>query len=105
MQAGQRSVGHPVNVATGVLHLARRDVSIGGRIALSWDRLYSTGVLSSSGISPLGLGWMNRYFTTLTKDEGQFRLLVVENAVETFADPNGWWSAAMSFETSVPSRN
>jgi RHS repeat-associated protein len=64
---GSVTVGHPIDVATGVMHNTYTDVEIPGRVQLTWERFYSTQLTKDA--SPLGLGWSNRYFCSLTQSD------------------------------------
>ncbi len=83
---GRTTVGHPIDVATGYVYATRQDISIPGKVALTWERRYHTGILNMPA-SPLGPGWTTRYFATLTKGEKEFRFLTPEGSLEVFADP------------------
>src|SRR5262245_48560563 len=88
MKAGQRSAGHPIDVATGVVYARHEDVSIFGMVDLVWERRYTTALL---GVPPgaLGPGWTTRQFATLVRDPKQFLFFAPEGYVEVFADPEG----------------
>ena len=88
MKAGQRFVGHPVNVATGVMYSTHEDISIPGKVDFVWEREYTTALLDKAP-SPLGPGWTTRYFATLSQDKTDFRFFTPEGDVEIFADPQG----------------
>jgi RHS repeat-associated protein len=84
---GTASVGHPIDVATGNVWASHEDISITGRVALTWERRYNTGTLNLPA-SPLGPGWNTRYFATLTKVDKGFRFATPEGGVEVFSDPS-----------------
>lgn len=84
MNQGKVTVGHPVDVATGELHKLFRDVSIPGRVELSWDRYYSTHLLDKPG--PFGPGWVNKYFSTLTYDGNSYFFTDSQGAAVILAD-------------------
>jgi RHS repeat-associated protein len=88
MSSGKKSVGHPIDVATGVMFSTHEDCSLPGKVALTWERRYSTSLLHRAA-SPLGIGWTARYFATLTRAAGEYRFVTLEGDVETFADPEG----------------
>jgi hypothetical protein len=75
-----------VDIAFGIVKLGYEDISIPGKVALVWDRHYSTALLSES-TSMLGYGWTSRYFATLTKREDDFEFRTTAGAVEIFPDP------------------
>lgn len=58
MSTGRVAVGHPVDVASGVMFNTWTDLSIAGRVPILVGRIYSTGLLANrSGFLPLGPGW------------------------------------------------
>ncbi|MEJ2611954.1 MAG: RHS repeat-associated core domain-containing protein [Candidatus Thiodiazotropha sp.] len=67
---GRVTVGHPIDVATGTMHNDYTDVTIPGKVELTWKRFYSTTLAQHS--SPLGSGWSNRYFCALTKTDAGY---------------------------------
>lgn len=87
MHQGKRSVGHPVDIATGVLFETYQDLSLPGGMALKWDRQYSTALVQSTGI--FGRGWTSRYSAHILERPGAFELHSPEGAVETFVDSGG----------------
>jgi RHS repeat-associated protein len=88
MLQGKKAIGHPVDVASGILYSTHEDISIPGKVALTWQRRYSTALLNNPA-TPLGLGWTCRYFATLTMDDEVYRLISPEGEAEFFADPEG----------------
>jgi len=90
MLTGRVSVGHPVDIATGIVYSTYEDISIPGKVDLTWERLYTTPILDMPP-TPLGPGWTNRYFSTLKYDEEkkEFQFFAPEGYIETFADPDG----------------
>ncbi len=70
MKVGSQTIGHPVDVATGVMHNTFEDISIPGKVALEWNRFYSTALIKEN--SPLGPGWFNKYFCELTFKEDHY---------------------------------
>lgn len=89
MKPGQRSAGHPVDIASGAMFMAHEDVSIIGKIDLVWERQYSTALLADSPSTPLGPGWTSRYFATLSGGPGEYYFGTPEGGTEVFADPEG----------------
>lgn len=79
------SVGHPVDVATGVVFTAWKDVSIAGYVPLVWRRFYSTGNLSRT---PLGYGWHTVWFMALALRQNQIVLINGEGQEIVFARVN-----------------
>jgi RHS repeat-associated protein len=88
MRAGSQTVGHPVNVATGLVYSTHEDVSITGKADLTWERRYNTG-LRGDPPSPLGKGWTARYFAILRREGTGFRFVAPEGGEEVFDDPDG----------------
>jgi len=83
MRQGRATVGHPVDVATGAVYCARRDVSIAGKMALVWERRYSTSLLGSPP-SPLGQGWSGRYFARLERTPDDILVVLPEGHTVVF---------------------
>jgi len=86
MVQGRKSAGHPVDVASGELYSTHEDISIPGKVALTWERRYSTSLLDSLP-TPLGSGWTTRYFASLTQNETGFIFVSPEGDTQEFADP------------------
>ena len=86
MVKGRKSAGHPVDVASGVLYSTHEDISIPGKVELTWERRYSTSLLNSPP-TPLGPGWTTRYFATLIQNETGFIFVSSEGDTQAFADP------------------
>ena len=82
-ELGHRAVGHPVDVASGVLFTAGREVQLPGAIPLRFRRFYSTGLLDHPP-SPIGYGWTCNLFLKLHKDLDGYRLVGEEGAVVEF---------------------
>lgn len=77
-----------VDIASGRVTLDYEDVAVPGKVALVWDRRYSTDLLKKPA-TRLGLGWTCRYYATLTHKMGKFSFITPEGVTETLADPNG----------------
>ena len=90
MKNGRVSVGHPVDVATGILDSTYHDVLIPGKVNLTWQRLYTTALLDTPP-TPLGPGQTTSYFITLSYDEdgGEFRFFSPEGYTGIFVDHEG----------------
>src|SRR5215813_1780268 len=88
MRAGTVAVGHPVDVATGVVTSTHSDVAITGKIRLLWKRVYSTALAGDSG-TPLGPGWTTRYFATLTRLGTDYHLHSPAEGDGVFSDALG----------------
>ncbi len=85
MLSGRVQVGHPVDIATGVVTSSSVDVSIRGRMPLTWERAYGTPPAGSRP-GPLGPGWSSRYFSTLRRTEAGHELSSGGGVVVTFLD-------------------
>ncbi|HEU4389588.1 MAG TPA: DUF6531 domain-containing protein, partial [Blastocatellia bacterium] len=59
-------VGHPVDLASGVVYTAAHDFDLSGVIPIVWRRFYSTSHLE---LTPLGRGWMTPFFMSLTRQD------------------------------------
>src|SRR5262245_56247632 len=88
MKTGQRSISHPVNVATGVVYSAHQDYVVRGKVDIVWERLYST-TLAGTFAGSLGPGWTTRYFATLTCSNAAYSFLTPEGEPESFVDTSG----------------
>lgn len=84
--AGNVTVGHPVDVATGVMHNTFTDISIQGKVALEWPRYYSTALTTET--KALGPSWHNKYFCSLTFKDGEYLFIGPEGSHVTLADPH-----------------
>lgn len=62
---GRVAVGHPVDVASGVMFRASDDFRVPGRMELAFVRHYSTAMLDEPA-GPLGPGWTHDLLLTLT---------------------------------------
>lgn len=60
---GRKAVGHPVDVASGVVFTAWDDFQIGGTWKFAWSRFYSSNSAQQWG---LGQGWRSPYFSFIT---------------------------------------
>ena len=83
---GHRAVGHPVDVASGMLFTAAREADVGGAIALRFRRFYSTALLDRPS-GPLGLGWTSGLFQKLYQDLDGYRLTGEEGGIVEFDSP------------------
>jgi RHS repeat-associated protein len=88
MTHGHRSVGHPVDIATGAMFLAKRDVDVPGRVRLVWTRRYHTGLLDRP-TGPLGPGWTCPLFVSLALADRNYRFVAPEGNLADFPDPSG----------------
>jgi len=85
MAAGKKTVGHPVDVATGEVYTIQEDISIAGKMPLVWERRYGSS-LEENVVAPLGTGWTTRYFMTITREEDGFRIVNSEGGTEFLDD-------------------
>ncbi len=87
MKSGKISIGHPVDVATGMVTEDKTDIAIAGKVPLTWERHYNH-FMHDQEHSPLGIGWSNRYFVTLTREESRFCLNSADGDTVYFDDPD-----------------
>lgn len=87
MSSGAKSVGHPVDVATGVMWKECEDFVIPGRFPLLWSRRYATSLLGDRP-SPLGNGWTSPYFAALTHSGTDYVFRTPQGDNLTFEDFN-----------------
>ncbi|WP_408889666.1 DUF6531 domain-containing protein [Myxococcus faecalis] len=59
--SGRVSVGHPVDVASGVLFNTWLDFAIPGTLPLVFERFYSTALITQTAEAPLGPGWRHGF--------------------------------------------
>jgi RHS repeat-associated protein len=85
---GRRTVGHPVDIATGAVTLEQTDVDISCRIALTWTRYYSTARIKDPE-SRFGIGWRTNYSATLKSDLEGFTFVPPEGDNISFDDTEG----------------
>ena len=87
MASGRQSVGHPIDVATGVVHNTYGEVSIAGRVRLDWKRFYSTALITEP--SALGIGCFNRHLCSLEMGRDHFFFKGPDGARIRLDDPDG----------------
>jgi len=80
------SVGHPVDVVSGIVFTAWQDFKYPGRPMVQWRRFYQTG---NRALTPLGRGWACPYFVTLTEADGTLQLIDEEGSPVVFTAPAG----------------
>ncbi|CAM2007319.1 RHS repeat-associated core domain-containing protein [Acanthopleuribacter pedis] len=80
---GRQAVGHPIDVASGVVFTTRNDFSYGGAVPLIWDRRYGTDTLEETP-SYLGQGWSSSFQITLTRDLDGFSFHDRNGVTHTF---------------------
>ncbi|HKP96258.1 MAG TPA: RHS repeat-associated core domain-containing protein [Fibrobacteria bacterium] len=86
MSQGRKSAGHPVDVASGEVFADYQDVSIPGKYPLKWTRHYGTSLLGGRP-SPLGQGWINPFFSKLTRVGMDYEFRGPDGGLQIFADP------------------
>lgn len=59
--SGRVAVGHPIDVASGVMFNTFTDCWIGGTLPLTFERYYSTALLVNAEPGPLGPGFRHGY--------------------------------------------
>ncbi len=72
------TVGHPVNVHSGVVYTAWHDFELAGSTPIVWRRFYST---ANEETGALGRGWSNPYFGVIRMRD-QFAVLTGNEAHE-----------------------
>lgn len=77
----------PIDIATGVVSVDHEDISLPGRVDMTWNRRYSTALLGRAA-TLLGVGWTSRYFATLSYRNGWYEYVTPDGGLEAFADPN-----------------
>jgi RHS repeat-associated protein len=87
MASGRQSVGHPIDVATGVVHNTYGEVSIAGKVRLDWKRFYSTALIDEP--TPLGTGCFNRHLCSLEMGRDHFFFKGPDGARLRLDDPDG----------------
>jgi RHS repeat-associated protein len=86
MSSGRAAVGHPVDVASGVVYAAYEDVVVPGAADLVWDRFYSTARIAEPPTA-FGPGWTSRYFSSLIRRGHEYHVETADG-LEVFADPD-----------------
>ena len=81
------AVGHPVDIATGTVFNAYKDVDLPGKYPLVWERRYSTA-LAREAPTALGQGWTCAYFANLTRMGDVYRFRTPEGSLEVMPDPD-----------------
>jgi RHS repeat-associated protein len=88
MTVGRVSVGHPIDVGSGVQFTACEDVEIGGHFPIIWRRFYSTALLKSPK-SIHGPGWVVNYSMRLEIEDKQFKFYG-HDGIEAVFDMTSW---------------
>jgi RHS repeat-associated protein len=82
--SGRISVGHPVDVASGVVFTASHDFVLPGPRKTVWERFYATSWLGSTC---LGIGWRHNFELTLTRTATGFELTHEDGIIPFTPDP------------------
>ena len=86
MIPGRVSVGHPVDVASGVMFTMSTDFRLPGQVEVRWQRHHSTSATSDGW---LGRKWMVPYFMTLERRADGYVLTGAHGEPVAFAAPSG----------------
>src|SRR5215204_4116084 len=88
MRAGQLTVGHPVDVASGTTSTSSVDLSVPGRVALTLEREFAN---PSAGdpVGPFGAGWSTRFQATLVRVGSLFRFELGSGTAAEFTAAEG----------------
>lgn len=78
------TVGHPVDVVSGVVYTAWHDFEFSGFVPLIWRRFYST---SNLGQTPLGRGWWSLFFMEVRPQGNMLELINEEGRGIVFPRP------------------
>lgn len=83
---GRKSVGHPIDVASGEQYTAWHDLEVPGIIPLRFRRYYGTSVIDHPGAT-LGKGWTHEYQMALVRDLDGYRYYGHDGETIEFEDP------------------
>lgn len=87
---GRQAVGHPIDVASGVLFHEVEDYVVPGRMPLAWGRRYSSGLLGQVPVGIFGPCWSSPYQMRLHRDLDGYAMLAADGETTiTFDDPAG----------------
>jgi RHS repeat-associated protein len=81
---GRVTVGHPVDVASGVVFTAWADFEIGGALGFEWLRSYTS---AGEAVSALGRGWQSPFFASLEQTPGGIAYRHEDGSALLAADP------------------
>jgi RHS repeat-associated protein len=81
-------VGHPVDVATGIVHGTYNDLFFPGRVALTWTRIFRTPQFQKNA-TPLGSGWTVPYFARVAYQDGDYLVFTPEGDTVIFPGGDG----------------
>ncbi len=86
--SGKVSVGHPIDVASGILFHEFEDYELTGRVPLIFSRRYSSGIENQSeGI--FGGGWSSPFEMRILRDMEGYRMIAEDGETEIeFDDPD-----------------
>lgn len=86
---GRVAVGHPVDVASGILFHDYEDFSLPGRFPLVWKRRYSTALASKPG-GCFGRGWSSPFDMVVRRDLDGYTAVDEDGDTQIiFEDPSG----------------
>jgi YD repeat-containing protein len=86
MNQGHVSVGHPVDVGSGMVFTLSTDFRVPGSLELRWQRHYSTAKTSDTWLGPK---WTVLYFMSLERRSDRYILSGAHGEEVTFAAPTG----------------
>lgn len=86
---GRVAVGHPVDVASGVLFNVFTDFAVPGLLPLTFQRFYSTGLLGNQTQEPLGPGWRHAFMHELRQTLEGFAYVDATGAEYSLEDSAG----------------
>lgn len=88
--SGRQAVGHPIDVAAGVLFHELEDYVVPGRMPLLWGRRYSSGLLGRDSVGMFGPCWSSPYEMRLRRDLDGYTMVAADGETEiTFDDRHG----------------
>ncbi|MBZ4395051.1 DUF6531 domain-containing protein [Myxococcus sp. AS-1-15] len=87
--SGRVSVGHPVDVASGVLFNTWLDFAIPGTLPLVFERFYSTALITQTAEAPLGPGWRHGFQHELRQTLEGFAYLDPQGVEHPLEDSKG----------------
>jgi RHS repeat-associated protein len=85
---GRASVGHPVDVASGIYFTARIDIELPGELTMGWRAFYSTALLKRAA-SIHGPGWTWSFDSHLSVYYSRYVFFGMDGSEVTLDDPYG----------------
>jgi RHS repeat-associated protein len=86
--SGRQAVGHPIDVASGVLFHEIEDYVVPGRMPLRWSRRYSSALLGKTPIGMFGPCWASPYEARLVRDLDGYAMVALDG--ETLVTFDDW---------------